>query len=109
MSKWKTKTVIAALGILLLIIVLFYGVLAVIVIATDSAPGGGTNSPDRPAGFFKGIWHGWIAPISLVLSIFDKSIRIYEIYNKGFWYDFAYYAAIISGFGGLSLFRSRSN
>jgi hypothetical protein len=94
---------------LLLIFLLFFGILFVIVITTDSAPGGGTNSPDRPAGFFKGIWHGWIAPISLILSIFDENIRIYEVHNIGFWYDFAFYAAIIGGFGSLSFARLKSN
>ena len=58
-----------------------------------------------PAGFFSGIWHGWIAPISLVVGFFKSEIRIYEIYNAGWWYDFGYYMAIISGFGGLSFLR----
>lgn len=68
-------------------------------------PGGGSSSPDDPAGFFSGIWHGWIAPISLIYGIFNGSITIYEINNTGWWYDFGFYMAIISGFGGLSLFR----
>ena len=68
-------------------------------------PGGGSSYPDDPAGFFSGIWHGWIAPLSLIYGIFNDSIRIYEIHNTGWWYDFGFYMAIISGFGGLSLFR----
>jgi hypothetical protein len=30
------------------------------------------------------------------------------VMNSGFWYDFGYYMAIISGFGGLSLYRKKS-
>ena len=68
-------------------------------------PGDGASSGADPAGFFSGIWHGWIAPISLVVGFFNPEIHIYEIYNTGWWYDFGYYMAIISGFGGLSFLR----
>lgn len=70
-------------------------------------PGDGANSPSKPAGFFTGVWHGWIAPISLIYSIFKQDIGIYEVHNTGFWYDMGYYMAIISGFGGLALSRRK--
>ncbi len=60
-----------------------------------------------PSGFFLGIWHGWIAPLSLIFGFFDRSIRIYDPNNIGWWYDFGYYMAIISGFGGLQLARRK--
>jgi len=79
-----------------------------LVLLTGCLPGDGTNTPANPAGFLWGIWHGWMAPLSLILSVLvDANYRIYEVYNKGWWYDLGYYMAIISGFGGLSLFRSR--
>jgi len=68
-------------------------------------PGDGRNTPEEPAGFFWGIWHGWIAPISLILSLFNDSFSIYEVNNTGWWYDLGFYMAIISGFGSISLFR----
>lgn len=68
-------------------------------------PGDGSCTEADPAGFWWGIWHGWIAPVSLVWHFFDKGVRIYEIHNTGWWYDFGYYMAVISGFGGLSLLR----
>ncbi len=74
---------------------------------TGCLPGDGTNSATHAAGIFSGIWHGWIAPFSLVYSIFNKNIGIYEIYNNGFLYNLGYYAAIISGFGGLALIRKK--
>lgn len=72
-------------------------------------PGDGKNTIDRPAGFFWGIWHGWVAPISLIIGIFKKNIRLYEVFNNGWLYDFGFYIAVISGFGGLSLFRHRKS
>lgn len=80
---------------------------AVTIMFTSCIPGDGAASPGDEAGFFSGIWHGWIAPFSLIISIFNKSINIYEIHNTGFWYDFGYYAAILGGFGGFSLGRRR--
>ena len=72
------------------------------------APGSGTSSAKDPAGFFMGIWHGWIAPISLLWSLFfDHSIRIYEVYNTGWWYDFGFYIAIIGGWGSFALSRKK--
>ena len=59
----------------------------------------------EPSGFFMGVWHGWIAPFSLIVGFFNDSTRIYDPFNTGWWYDFGYYMAVISGFGGLSLAR----
>ncbi len=74
---------------------------------TGCVPGDGKNTVDDPAGFFWGVWHGWIAPISLIVGLFKEDIRIYEIYNNGWWYDLGFYIAIISGFGGISLSRRK--
>lgn len=74
---------------------------------TGCIPGDMSYTTNHPAGFFSGIWHGWIAPVTLIIGIFRGNIRIYEVVNSGWWYDFGFYIAIISGFGGLSLFRRR--
>lgn len=90
------KTVLFALVIVMALFLL-----------TGCVPGDGTYSSGKPAGFFWGIWHGWVAPISLIIGLFDRNIRIYETANTGWWYDFGFYMAIISGFGGLSLARKK--
>ncbi len=85
-------------------------VAVILLTLTGCVPGDGTYTSSKPAGFLWGVWHGWIAPISLVVGLFKKNIRVYEIVNTGWWYDFGFYIAIISGFGGLSLSRKkRSN
>lgn len=78
-----------------------------IVVVSSCAPGGGEFTAEEPAGFFMGIWHGWIAPISLIIGIFDCSIRIYEPFNTGWWYDFGFYIAVVGGFGSFALFRKK--
>lgn len=79
--------------------------LGLVVLLTACFPGDGASTIDDPAGFFWGVWHGWIAPISLIVSIFRDDVRIYEVANSGGWYDLGFYMAVISGFGGLRLFR----
>jgi hypothetical protein len=80
-------------------------IISFIILLTGCVPGDGSASSTNEAGFFWGIWHGWIAPISLIISIFKVGINIYEIHNRGFLYDFGYYIAILGGFGGFNLFR----
>lgn len=82
-------------------------ILAFVLLVSGCVPGDGSSTEDQPSGFFSGIWHGWIAPLSLIWGLFDRAIRVYEVINTGWWYDFGYYMAIIAGFGGLSLVRKK--
>ncbi len=88
---------------LLLICLLSVSVISI----AGCVPGDGVNNGHHLAGFFWGIWHGWIAPVSLIIGMFKHHIRIYEINNIGWWYDLGFYIAVISGFGGLSLSRRK--
>lgn len=42
------------------------------------------------AGFWMGLWHGLISPITFIISIFSKSTRFYEVHNNGNWYNFGF-------------------
>lgn len=42
------------------------------------------------AGFWMGLWHGFIAPITFFISLFTDNVSIYEIHNTGNWYDFGF-------------------
>lgn len=76
-----------------------------LILLSSCAPGiSGRNAKNR-AGFFMGIWHGWIAPITLIWQLFNPAVRIYEPYNTGWFYDLGYYIAVISGIGSISFSR----
>ncbi len=49
-------------------------------------------------GFWKGLLHGFIAPVSFIISLFSDN-RIYEFPNAGRWYDFGFMLGI-GGFSG---------
>jgi hypothetical protein len=86
---------------------LTFTLLALMVLLSGCFPVDGGRPGGERAGFFMGIWHGWIAPVSLVVGIFDSTVRVYEVNNTGWWYDLGFYMAVISGFGGLSLIRRK--
>ncbi|MCR8645474.1 hypothetical protein NV379_22820 [Paenibacillus sp. N1-5-1-14] len=90
-------------------LIFMFAFLTMVILLTGCVPGDGANNAQDHAGFFWGIWHGWIAPISLIIGLFNHDIRVYETFNSGWWYDFGFYIAIISGFGGLSLFRRKKS
>ena len=55
------------------------------------------------AGFWQGLWHGIIAPITFVVSLFSDSVHVYEVHNNGNWYNFGFLlgvATILGGGGG---------
>lgn len=54
----------------------------------------------QPAGFFSGVWHGLIAPWSLlvrILSIFSNTFDfgMYAYANTGWFYDFGFLIGIL--------------
>lgn len=91
------------------VLVLVAAIALASVVLAGCLPGDRIPGSSKPAGFLWGIWHGWIAPLSLIGEIFNRNIRIYEPVNTGFWYDLGYYMAIISGFGSLSFARRKRN
>ena len=54
----------------------------------------------RVAGFWLGLWHGFIAPFVFVASLFKHDLSIYEVHNNGAWYNFGYLFGLACFFGG---------
>lgn len=64
--------------------------------------------PGQRPGFLLGLWHGFIAPIAFIVSLFSEKVRIYAVPNIGRWYDFGFMLGI-SGFSGGIFAGSRSS
>lgn len=54
-------------------------------------------SIDSPYGFWSGLWHGIVLPLSFIGSLLSDNIAIYGVNNTGGWYDFGF----VLGLGGL--------
>ena len=52
------------------------------------------------AGFWLGLWHGLISPITFIVSLFNDQVNIYEVRNNGNWYDFGFMLGISAVFSG---------
>jgi len=52
------------------------------------------------AGFWLGVWQGFIAPFVFVVSLFRSDLGIYETHNNGAWYNFGYLFGLACFFGG---------
>lgn len=52
-------------------------------------------------GFFGGLWHGIIAPVAFVVSLFSDTTAVWAVNNNGGWYTFGFLIGVGSlGFGG---------
>ena len=61
------------------------------------------NKPDKDgkvAGFWKGLWSGFIILFSFIISLFNDNVTIYEVHNSGGWYNFGFLLGIMFFFGG---------
>lgn len=89
------------------------GSLAVVVVLGACAAGANAAAGQGPdaAGFWLGLWQGFIAPIAFLVSLFNDSVGIYEVHNNGGWYNFGFVAGLsifFSGSGAGTRGRSRS-
>lgn len=80
------------------------GLLALLVLSACAAgPNVSTDAPGtdgHTAGFWTGLWHGFIIPITFIVSLFTDSVNIYEVHNTGGWYDAGFLIGASSVFGG---------
>jgi len=57
------------------------------------------NTPDyhgTPAGFWRGLWHGIISPVTLVASFVTKqNVQMYEVHNDGPLYNLGFFLGIL--------------
>jgi hypothetical protein len=46
-------------------------------------------------GFLEGVWHGFIFPVTFLMSLFLDDIAIYSVPNNGTWYDAGFFVGIV--------------
>jgi hypothetical protein len=51
-----------------------------------------------------GLWHGIIAPITLVISFFNSDVHMYEVHNAGSEYDLGFLIGVVLVFAVIGLF-----
>lgn len=84
----RAVTLLAGLGILLLLS------------SCAAGPNPAVGSGEDPAGFWLGLWHGIILPVTFVISLFTDTVSVYEAVNDGNWYDFGFFLGVLIALGG---------
>lgn len=74
-------------------------VVVVAIFLTGCAAGPNPDVSPGGAGFWLGLWHAIIFPVTFVISLFTDTVTIYEVNNDGNWYDagFVVGLALFSG------------
>jgi hypothetical protein len=52
------------------------------------------------AGFWLGLWHGFIVVVTFIISLFTDSVNVYEVHNNGGWYNFGFVIGLMFALGG---------
>jgi hypothetical protein len=80
-----------------------------LLLLSSCAAGNTQFTPESPAGFWYGLWHGAISVVTLIVHVFNDSVRVYEVNNTGGWYDFGFlFGAICIWSGGSTASCARS-
>jgi hypothetical protein len=60
-------------------------------VATQPATVMNADSP----GFIQGLWHGFILPVSFVVSLFTEQVSVYAVPNNGPLYNLGFVLGVI--------------
>ena len=74
--------------------ILIVTVLALALTACIATEAPSAINPAAP-GFWLGVWHGFIFPVTFVFSLFTDDVAIYAVPNNGNWYDAGYFVGIV--------------
>lgn len=75
---------------------------------TPPGPNPNLNKPAKGevvAGLVTGLWHGFISPVTLIISFFNPEIQMYDVFNTGPLYNLGFllgvaFVFLILGFSG---------
>ncbi len=80
------------------------GALVAAVLVLVSCAAGPNNvaqvSAPHIAGFWLGLWHGLISPVTFLVSLFTSNVNIYDVHNNGNWYNFGFILGVCTAFSG---------
>ncbi len=72
---------------------------------TGCAPGPNELAGSAPdvgelAGFWMGLWHGFISLFTFIASLLNDNVAIYEVHNNGGLYDLGFLLGVMAFYGG---------
>ncbi len=102
---WRSDIVSAIIPLMKRTIMILCDAALILAVLAGCAAGPNSlsNTPrgeEKAAGFWLGLWHGIISPVTFVISLFTGNVTPYEVHNNGGWYNFGFILGISGIFGG---------
>ena len=76
------------------------GFILILALVVTSCAGGDARFDVAPAGFWAGLWHGFISLVTFIISLFNDKVDIYELNNKGKLYDLGFVLGAMMFYSG---------
>ncbi len=80
---------------------------ALLLLVCAGCAAGTERFASAPAGFWNGLWHGFILIVTFVISLFSENVRMYEPNNVGALYDLGFLLGAMVTLGGGAGHQSR--
>ena len=73
---------------------------AVLILLLSACAPGNVKFDAEQANFWMGLWHGFIALFTFIISLFNDEVTIYEVNNVGKLYNLGFVIGIMLFWGG---------
>ena len=98
MRRCPQRSRVSVLGVVMV------GVVVLTLLAACAGAPGPNNvahvATGHVSGFWPGLWHGVISPITLIVSLFNNDVNIYDVHNNGNWYNVGFMIGVTVLLGG---------
>lgn len=91
-SAYKEAILLLLLGLFLIVVCVVFG-LSPTNVSLEQA------IKIEKVGFWHGLLHGLIFTTSFIISIFDKNVTMYAIYNTGIFYNLGFFLGVTIPYG----------
>ncbi|HYZ10330.1 MAG TPA: hypothetical protein VE962_00370 [Actinomycetota bacterium] len=83
------------------VLAILAGVFVLLLLSSCAAgPNPAVGTGEDAPGFWMGLWHGIILPVTFVISLFTDNVNVYDAANDGNWYDFGFFLGVLLFLGG---------
>lgn len=83
--------------------------LAILLLACSGCAPGTERFEATEAGFWNGLWHGFIIIVTFVIGLFVENVRMYEPNNVGALYDLGFLIGAMISLGGCASSRCKKS
>ena len=108
-SDWSGKEILKMKKVFILGLT---AIMLFMLVGCMAGPNTLANTPDqqgRIGGLGLGIWHGFIAPVTFVVSLFNNDVHMYDVHNNGNQYNIGFILGLVLFFsvGTTGIFSRR--